>query len=71
MKYFFIETQKLADGTEAQAIYAKNSPDEAAAAFHASMAYAMQSENVTKAMCLVADEDGCLYRSEVWERGND
>lgn len=68
MRYFFIETQELSDGTGAQAIYAKDTPGEAAAAFHASLAYAMQGTAVQRTMCMVADSDGCVYRKEVWER---
>ena len=71
MKYYFIETQHLSDGTAAQAIYAKESFDSALAAFHASMAYAMQGTAVEKVMCMVVDEDGYAYKSEVWKRAED
>lgn len=66
--FYFIEVQNLNDGTLAQAIYAKDSLNEAIAAFHSSLAYAAQSTNVDKCLCVVMNDRGLIYYNELWEK---
>lgn len=66
--YYFVEAQVLTDGATAQAIYVKNSFNEAVAAFYGALAYAAQVATVERCLAVIMDSKGLIYKNEVWER---
>lgn len=71
MKYFTIKIQTNPDGTHSCAIVEANGEDNAGyinaqMELHSELAYAMNAKTLKKDTVLIVNEDGVIYKTEVF-----
>lgn len=67
MKIYTVEIAIVGE-TSTQAVFERPSIDAAYAAYHQFMASCMANNNCSRALCIVIDDNGGVYRKDTWSR---